>query len=74
MSLGSQYGSLKSGTPLSFVFFHFHGRHVKIRAIPLFFAHAGSFNISILEARLHEDLQILRLRMRLEIEPSLLCL
>ena len=73
MTLGPQYGSLKSSTPLLFVFFHLHGRHVKIRATPLFFAHAGSFDISVLEARLHEDLQILRLRMRMEIEPSWLC-
>ena len=73
MTLGPRYGSLKSSTPLLFVFFHLHGRRVKIRVTPLFFAHAGSFDISVLEARLHEDLQILRLRMRLEIEPSLLC-
>ena len=73
MTLGPHYGSLKSSTPLLFVFFHLHGRRVKIRATPLFFAHARSSDISVLEARLHEDLQILRLRMRLEIELSLLC-
>ena len=72
MTLGPHYGSLQSNTPLLFVFFHLHGRRVKIRATPLFFAHAGSSDISVLEARLHEDLQILRLKMRLEIEPSLL--
>ena len=71
MTLGPHYGSLKSSTPLLFVFFHLHGSRVKIRATPLFFAHAGSFDISVLEARLHEDLQILRLWMKLEIEPSL---
>ena len=72
MTLDPRYGSLKSSTPLLFVFFHLHGSRVKIRATPLFFTHAGSFDISVLEARLHEDLQILRLKMRLEIEPSLL--
>ena len=73
MTLGPHYGSLKSSTPLLLAFFHLYGRHVKIRATPLFSTHAGSFDISVLEARLHEDLQILRLRMRLEIELSLLC-
>ena len=65
--------ALESSTPLLFVFFYLHGRRVKIRATPLFFAHAGSFDIPVLEACLHEDLQILRLRMRLEFELSLLC-
>ena len=73
MTLGPHYGLLKSSIPLLLAFFHLHGRRVMIRATPLFFAHAGSFDISVLEARLHEDLQILRLRMRLEIELSLLC-
>ena len=73
MTSGPHCGPLKSSTPLLLVFFHLRGRRVKIRATPLLFAHAGSFDISVLEARLHEDLQILRLRMRLEIEPSLLC-
>ena len=71
MTLGPHYGSLKSCTLLLFVFFHLHGRRVKIRDTPLFFTHAESFDISVLEARLHEDLQILRLWMKLEIEPSL---
>ena len=71
MTLGPHYGSLKPCTLLLFVFFHLHGRHVKIRDTPLFFTHAESFGISVLEVRLHEDLQILRLWMRLEIEPSL---
>ena len=64
---------LKSCTLLLFVLFHLHGSRVKTRDTPLFFIHAESFDISVLEARLHEDLQILRLRMRLEIEPSLPC-
>ena len=73
MTLGPHYGSLKSSTLLLFVFLHLHGRRVKIKNTPLFFIHAESFDISVLEARLYEDLQILRLWMRLEIEPSLLC-
>ena len=64
---------LKSCTPLLFMLFHLHGSRVKTRDAPLFFIHAESFDISVLEAHLHEDLQILRLRMRLEIEPSLPC-
>ena len=71
MTLGPHYGSLKSCALLLFVFFHLHSRRVKIMGIPLFFTHAESFDISVLEARLHEDLQILRLWMKLEIEPSL---
>ena len=74
MTLGPRYGSLKSCTLLVFVFFYLHGRRAKIRDTPLFFTHAEFFDISVLEARLHEDLQILRLRMRLEIELSLPCL
>ena len=74
MTLGPHYVSLKSSTLLLFVFFHLHGRRVKIKNTPLFFIHAESFDISVLEARFHEDLQILRLWMRLEIEPSLPCL
>ena len=71
--LDPHYGSLKFCTLLAFMFFHLHGRRAKIRGTSLFFTHAESFDISVLEARLHEDLQILRLRMRLEIEPSLPC-
>ena len=71
--LGPYYGSLKFCTPLVFVFFHLHGRRAKLRGTPLFFTHAESLDISVLEARLHEDLQILQLRMMLEIEPSLPC-
>ena len=58
---------------LLFMLFHLHGSRVKTRDAPLFSIPAESFDISVLETRLHEDLQILQLRMRLEIEPSLLC-
>ena len=64
---------LTSYTLLLFTLFHLHGSRVKTRDVPLFSIPAEPFDISVLEARLHEDLQILRLRMRLEIEPSLLC-
>ena len=64
---------LTSFTLLLFAFFHLHGSRVKTKDTPLFSIHAESFDISVLEARLHEDLQILRLRVRLEIEPSLPC-
>ena len=57
---------------LIFVFSHLHVRRAKLRGIPLF-THAESFDAPVSEARLHEDLQILRLRMMLEIEPSLPC-
>ena len=57
---------------LIFVFSHLHVRRAKSRGIPLF-THAESLDAPVFEARLHEDLQILRLRMRLEIEPSLPC-
>ena len=57
---------------LIFVFFHLHVKRVKLRGIPLS-THAESFDVSVLEARLHEGLQILRLWMMLEIEPSLPC-
>ena len=65
--------SLTSCTLLLFTLFHLHGSRVKTRDAPLFSIHTESFDISVLEARLHEDLQILRLRMRLEIEPNLPC-
>ena len=71
--LGPHHGSLKFYTLLIFVFFHLYGRRTKLRGIPLFFTHAESFDVSVLEARLYEDLQILRLRMGLEIEPNLPC-
>ena len=71
--LGPHHSSFKFCTLLMFVFFHLHGRRAKLRGTPLFFTHAESFDVSVLEARLHEDLQILRLRMVLEIEPNLPC-
>ena len=64
---------LTSFTLLLFAFFHLHGSRVKTGDAPLFFIPVESSDISVLEVRLHEDLQILRLRMRLEIEPSWLC-
>ena len=70
--LGLHHSSLRFCTLLIFVFFHLHGRRAKLRGIPLS-THAESFDASILEARLHEDLQILWLRMALEIEPTLPC-
>ena len=60
-----------SCTLLLFMLFHLHGSRVKTKDAPLFFIE--SFDILVLEARLHEDLQILRLRMELEIEPSPSC-
>ena len=71
--LGPHHGSLKFCTLLMFVFFHLHGRCVELRGIPLFFTHAVSFDVSVLEACFHEDLQILWLWMVLEIEPKLPC-
>ena len=56
MTLGPHYGSLKSCTLLIFVFFHLHGRRAKIRGTPLFFTRAESFDISVLEVCLHEEL------------------
>ena len=64
---------LTSYTLLLFTLFHLHGSRVKIRDAPLFAIPVESFDISVLKTCLHEDLQILRLRIRLEIEPSLLC-
>ena len=64
---------LTSYTLLLFTLFHLHGNHVRTRGAHLFSIPAESFDILVLEARLYEDLQILRLRMTLEIEPSLLC-
>ena len=54
--LGPYYGLLKFCTLLVFVFFHLRGRRVKLRGIPLFFTHAVSFDVSVFEAHLHEDL------------------
>ena len=53
--LGPHHGSLKFYTLLIFVFFHLHERRANLRGIPLS-NHAESFDASILEARLYEDL------------------
>ena len=55
---------------LIFVFSHLHVRRAKLRGITLF-THVESFDAPVFKVLLHEDLHILRLRMRLEIEPSL---
>ena len=44
----------------------------KLRGISVVFGHAVLFGVPVFEVRLLEDLQILQLRMKLEIEPSLL--
>ena len=71
--LGPHHGSLKFCTLLMFVFFHLHGRCVELRGIPLVFTHAVSFDVSVLETHLHENLQILGLQMVLETEPKPSC-
>ena len=68
--LDPHHDSLKFCTLLMFVFFHLRGRCAELRGIPLVFTHAVSFDVPMLEARLHEDLQILWSRMVLEIEPK----
>ena len=47
---------LTSFTLLLFTLFHLHGNCVKTREAPLFSIPAESSDISVLEARLHEDL------------------
>ena len=47
---------LKFRTLLLLVFFHLHGRCAKLRGITLFFTRAVSFDVSVFEARIHEDL------------------
>ena len=71
--LGPHHGSLKFCTLLIFVFFHLHVTCAELRGIPLVLTHMVPFDVSVLEAHLHEDLQILRLWMVLEIEPNLPC-
>ena len=71
--LGPRHGLLKFYTLLMFVFFHLRGRCAELKGIPLVFTHAVSFDVSVLEVRLHEDLQILWLRIVLEIEPKSSC-
>ena len=57
--LGLHHSLFRFCTLLIFGFFHLHGRRANLRGIPLP-THAESFDASILEVRLHEDLQILR--------------
>ena len=68
--LGPHHGSLKFCTLLMFMFFHLHVTCARLSGIPLVLTHAVSFDISVFEARFHEDLQILWLWMVLEIEPK----
>ena len=46
----------KFRTLLLLVFFHLHGRCAELRGITLFFTRAVPFDVSVFEARLHEDL------------------
>ena len=57
--LGLYHSLLRFRTLIIFVFFHLHGGRATLRGVPLP-NHVKSFDASILEARLHEDLQILR--------------
>ena len=54
--LGPPRGLFKFRTLLPFVFFHLHGRCAELIGITLFFTRAVSFDVSVFEARLHEDL------------------
>ena len=54
--LGPPHGLLKFCALLMFVFFHLHERCAKLRGVPLFFSHAVSTDVSVLQARLQEDL------------------
>ena len=54
--LGPLHGLLEFCTLLLLVFFHLHGRCTELRGISLFFTRAVSFDVSVFEARLHEDL------------------
>ena len=47
---------LKFYTLLLLVFFHLHGRCVELGGFTLLFARAASFDASVFEARLHENL------------------
>ena len=53
--------------------FPFAWEMCRIKRHPFSFTHAMSFDVSVLEVRLHEDLQILWLQMVLEIEPKPSC-
>ena len=54
--LGLPRGLLKFRTLLLFVFFHLHGRCAELRGITLSSTRVVSFDVSVFEARLHEDL------------------
>ena len=54
--LGPPCGLLKFRILLLFVFLHLHERCAELRGITLFFTRAVSFDVSVFEARLHEDL------------------
>ena len=71
--LGPHHGLLKFYTLLMFAFFHLRVRRAELRGLPLVFTHAVSSDVSVFEARLHDDLQILRLQMMLEIDPKPSC-
>ena len=73
MILGPHHDSLRLCTLLMFGLFHLHRRCIELRGIPLASSHAVSFDVSVLEERLHEDLLILLLQMVLEIEPKPSC-
>ena len=73
MMLGPHHDSLRLCTVLMFGLFHLHRRCAEVRGIPLAFSRAVSFDVSVLEARLHEDLLTLWLQMALEIEPKPSC-
>ena len=72
--LGPHHDSLRLCTLLVFGLFHLHRRCTELRGIPLAFSHAVPFDVSVFEARLHEDLLILWLQVTLGIEPKPFCL
>ena len=72
--LGPHHDSLRLCTLLMFGLFHLHKRCTELRGIPLAFSHAVPFDVSVFEARLHEDLLILWLQVTLGIEPKPFCL
>ena len=72
--LGPRHDSLRLCTLLVFGLFHLHRRCTELRGIPLAFSHAVPFDVSVFEARLHEDLLILWLQVTLGIEPKPFCL
>ena len=54
--LGLPCGLLKFRTLLLFVFFHLYGRCAELGGITSSSTRAVSFDVSVFEARLHEDL------------------